>query len=120
MFDFEKLIVYSHAKKFNLSVTEFIKTASINRITKDQLYRASLSIMLNIAEGSGRFSKADKKRFYVVARGSAFECLAIFDSLKDKAEIEVALFEDFYKKLEEISKMLFSLIRQLDSKSARP
>ena len=35
--------------------------------------------MLNIAEGAGRFSPADKARFYGIARGSATECAAIVD-----------------------------------------
>jgi four helix bundle protein len=38
-----------------------------------------VSIVLNIAEGAGRFSPADKGRFYAIARGSATECAAIVD-----------------------------------------
>ncbi len=46
----------------------------------DQLYRASLSIPLNIAEGAGKVRDADKARFYAIARGSAMECGAILDA----------------------------------------
>ena len=38
-----------------------------------------MPIVLNIAEGAGRFSPADKARFYAIARGSATECAAIVD-----------------------------------------
>ena len=44
--------------------------------------RASLSIPLNIAEGVGKLSDAEKRRFYAIARGSAMECGAILDAIK--------------------------------------
>ena len=47
----------------------------------DQLDRASLSIALNIAEGAGRSGPRDQARCYAIARGSAFECLAVLDLL---------------------------------------
>ena len=113
MFDFEKLQVYSHAKYYNRGVKNLLKNHVLEKGTKDQLHRASLSILLNIAEGSGRFSKADKRNFYVIARGSCFECVAIFDYLKDEGEIDGNIFAEFYSLLEEISKMLYAMIRNL-------
>jgi len=41
---------------------------------RDQLHRASISVVLNIAGGAGRFSAPDKARFSAIARGSATEC----------------------------------------------
>ena len=113
MFDFEKLDVYQKAKKFNKSVTIFLSTSKVDKTTKDQLRRASFSIMLNIAEGSGRFTNPDKRHFYVIARGSAFECVAIFDYLKDMDMISDIAFKQYYSFLEEISKMLFAMIKGL-------
>ena len=69
--------------------------------------------MLNIAEGSGRFTKPDKRNFYIIARGSVFECVAIFDYLKDMKQIEEDKFMQFYTSLEEVSKMLFAMIKEL-------
>jgi four helix bundle protein len=48
----------------------------------DQLRRAALSIPLNIAEGYGKRGRNDRANFYDIARGSAHECGAIFDSMK--------------------------------------
>ncbi len=67
MFDFEKLTVYLKAKEYNKKVNQFLSEISLDRTTNDQLRRASFSIMLNIAEGTGRFTKPDKRNFYVIS-----------------------------------------------------
>ena len=69
--DFEKLTVYQKAKEFNLIINEDVLTiTSLDRILKDQLRRASLSIVLNIAERCSRFGIADRKNYFVISRGS--------------------------------------------------
>ncbi len=73
MFEFQNLEVYKKAKIFHLETKQLITTINPDKTTKDQLSRASFSIPLNIAEGSGRFSKPDRRNFFVVARGSVFE-----------------------------------------------
>lgn len=85
-----------------------------DRVTNDQLRRASFSIMLNIAEGTSRFSNKDRKNFFVIARGSAFECVAILEYLQDTKEITQQVFIEKEHTLEEISKMLFGLIKNLN------
>jgi four helix bundle protein len=114
VFDFEKLTVYQKAKAFDKFVVSTIcSDKKIDRVIINQFKRASLSIPLNIAEGTSRYSKADRRHFYVIARGSAFECLAIFDILKDRNIISQDTYIDCYKKTEEISMMLFAMIRKL-------
>jgi four helix bundle protein len=49
---------------------------------KDQLERASQSVILNLAEGSAKPTKADKRRFYAIAFGSIREIQAVFDIIK--------------------------------------
>lgn len=115
MFDFEKLTVYAKAKGYNQTITTLLQNTTVDKVTYDQLRRASFSIMLNIAEGSGRFTKPDKRNFNVISRGSAFECVAILDYLHDNQVIDSAEFNTLYATLEEISKMLYSLIKGLRS-----
>ncbi len=116
MFDFEKLEVYKKAKAFNKVIYAFLKsTKNLDSITRDQLRRASFSIMLNLAEGTSRFSKADRRNFMVIARGSAFECVAILDFLQDENLLEQEKYQLYYRDAEELSKMLFAMIRKLET-----
>ncbi len=114
MFDFEKLDVYQKAKQFNKEVYSFLRNSkTLDSVSKNQLRRASLSVMLNIAEGSSRFSKPDRRNFFVISRGSAFECTALFDFLKEEVVLTEDEFRNFYNKADELSRMLFTMIRNL-------
>ena len=53
----------------------------IHRFARDQWLRASQSIPLNIAEGNGKSSVSDRRRYFEIARGSVLECAAIQDVL---------------------------------------
>lgn len=111
MFDFERLEVYKKAKALNKEILAFVKsTKSVDAYIRDQLRRASVSTVINIAEGSGKFSKRDKKNFYVIARGSVYECVSLFEIIFEERQISEKNFEFFYKKLEVVSKMLLGLI----------
>ncbi len=115
MFDFEKLVVYQRSKTFHLDIMRWlISNQAVDLVTRDQLRRASLSIALNIAEGSGRFSQKDRKNFFVIGRSSVFEVAAIFDILKSSSRIAAADFEKFYHEADELSRILFALIKKLE------
>lgn len=113
--EFKDLIVYQKALQVNKDISiHILSIHELDKSLKDQLRRASLSIVLNIAEGSSRFSSADRKNFFVIARGSAFECAAILDvvsSTVKKESLDIAL------RLEEISKMLYKMIDTLRGRS---
>lgn len=72
--DAEELDVYRVALAAHAQATTIL--AGEHRILRDQLERASLSIILNVSEGAGRRSRKDKRRHYAIARGSAMECAA--------------------------------------------
>ena len=78
--DHERLDVYQLAIDFLVFANELVEALPRGRRhLADQLTRASLSIVLNLAEGVGQYSKADKRRFYLTARGSATESAALLD-----------------------------------------
>ncbi len=111
MFDFEKLEVYKKAKELNKEILKFLKeNKQIDSYLRDQLRRASISMVINIAEGSGKFSKADKRNFYTIARGSVYECVSLFELIFEDNQITKETFQNFYQGLEIISKMLLGLI----------
>ena len=116
MFDFEKLTVYQKAKSFNKEISTWLRSnQKIDAVTRDQLRRAALSIPLNIAEGTGRFTPKDRRNFYVIARSSIFEVAAILDILKDDGGIEPLLFVKLYQDADELSRILFVMVRKLES-----
>ena len=112
-FLFENLEVYKQTLELIDSLSEWLEIVKIPSALKDQLTRASSSIALNIAEGTGRFTKGEKKNFYVMSRGSVYECVAVLQILRKQNRIQSEYYEKFYNNLEDLSKMLTSLINGL-------
>jgi four helix bundle protein len=77
--DANKLHVYHVALELHTLCSTLV--APLNRIVRDQLERASLSVVLNTAEAGGRHSRREKARYYGIARGSATEVAALLDVL---------------------------------------
>ena len=81
-FDHERLDVYQVSLEFARWVYIICgRLKGMNRHARDQLLRASQSVPQNIAEGNGKRSKPDRRRFFLIANGSALECAAILDTL---------------------------------------
>ena len=105
MFDFEQLTVYQKALKLNDKIFKFLKKyKNIDYFLQDQLKRASTSIALNIAEGVGRFTVPDRRRFYVISRGSAFEVVAVMQMIIRQYPIDINEYREIRSDTEEICK----------------
>lgn len=78
----------------------------------DQLRRAAISIVLNIAEGSGR-TKRDFRNFLRNARASCYECAAVLHIAHRRAYISQDKHNHCAQQLTDISKMLSGLMRSL-------
>ena len=71
---------------------------------QDQLFRATLSVSLNISEGNMRGTVKDKRRFMLMAYGSVREAQTILTMIKAEAQFKLA---------DQIGGCLYSLIRNL-------
>src|SRR5438552_17815860 len=91
-FDHERLDVYQEAIAFCGWVEDLLSEVTVKASAKDQLDRASTSIPLNIAEGNGKFSNADRARFLEIARGSALECAACIVLLTVRRLVDIERF----------------------------
>jgi four helix bundle protein len=78
--DHERLTVYQVALDFVVIADDLAGVFPPGRAyLADQLHRAATSVVLNVAEGAGEFSRKEKARFYRMARRSATESAAILD-----------------------------------------
>ena len=113
-FDHEKLDVYNVAIQWVVLAQDISQSMPRgNASLADQLRRAASSIALNIAEGAGEFSPADKARFYRMAKRSATECAAVLDVAKRRHAIQPARSKTGRDLLLRIVSMLVKLSKVL-------
>ena len=116
-FMFENLQVYQKAVDFTDRACALTETFPRGyRFLVDQLNRAALSVATNLAEGNGRFTKADRKNFFVIARGSVQECVPLLELARRRKLIDEAHHTSMRDDLETIAKMPSGLINGLDKR----
>ncbi|MFL6501701.1 MAG: four helix bundle protein [Candidatus Udaeobacter sp.] len=123
-FDHENLDVYQLELRFVGWVTALLAnikqrptSARIAEVS-DQLDRASLSALLNTAEGNGRRQRQTRAKFFDDARGSVTECAACLDALVAKAICTSEEIGDGKQLLLRIASMLTKLVMRFDSSSS--
>ncbi|MBI2027417.1 MAG: four helix bundle protein [Deltaproteobacteria bacterium] len=95
----EKFRTYQLAKSFYFRC----RGLKMKGPCKDQFDRALLSILLNLAEGSGKITAKDKRRFYAIAFGSLREVQALLD---------LNGYEDELKSSDHLAASLYCLIHR--------
>ncbi|MFN7160621.1 MAG: four helix bundle protein [Candidatus Gracilibacteria bacterium] len=113
MFDFEKLIAYKKARETYQVIQNKIPFYKLTPIIRDQLQRALVSMVINIAEGTGKLSPNDRKNFYVIARGSTYECASLLDLIQDTSIVSIEQISYLKNSLEQVSRLLSVLIKEL-------
>jgi four helix bundle protein len=86
---------------------------------RDQIQRASISIMSNIAEGYGRESQNEFIRFLLIAKGSAYEVESLLEVGTMLGYISRTQFHENTLLINEISKMIRSLVATLKIPKAK-
>ncbi len=107
----QKLEVFKAAKDFAIECYKVSKILPneerFNMV--QQIRRAALSVVLNIAEGSSRKSEVERKRFFEISRGSLVEIDAAFDVAN-----ELKYFEGYnLSHLNELTNKTFSMLSKM-------
>ncbi|OGY42442.1 MAG: hypothetical protein A2Y67_00155 [Candidatus Buchananbacteria bacterium RBG_13_39_9] len=107
-FRFLKWPVYKDSQKLFGLILKIYETFPnhIKYSIGQQLVRAAFSIILNIAEGSGRKTDKELNRFFDIALGSCYELLACIDTLNSQGLIIVADYKKVYDSLDNITNQL--------------
>lgn len=111
---FEDIIAWQKAKELTVLIYSEFKS-SRDFIFKDQIQRASLSIMNNIAEGFGRQGPREFRQFLYIARGSCFEVHSMIHLARDLGSISSESFEQMESLVNESGKIISGLIRSIST-----
>lgn len=106
-FRFRKFTVYQDAKNLHKVIVSLtIRFPRTYLYLGDQLRRSSLSIILNIAEGSSKQSDKDFNRYIAIALGSVNETIASLEVALELKLITIIQFKSIETKCEIIEKQL--------------
>ena len=110
--DADRLEVYRVAREFDVFAARVLPRRGCTSL-RDQLERASSSIVLNIAEGCGRYARPEKAHFYRIARGSAMECAGALDVALGRGLVTAAAHRQGRGMLMRVVQMLTRLAQRM-------
>jgi four helix bundle protein len=111
---FTKLVVWQVSHKLVIATLRFCERLSFGDPIRNQMERSCMSITANIAEGFGRQSVADKKHFYIIARGSAYELQDQLLVARDIGKLNEVEFRELAKLSLDSIRLLHGLIRSIN------
>ncbi len=116
MRNFHQLSIWSKGHLLTLKIytltKSFPKEETFGLIS--QMRRAAYSVPCNIAEGCGRNTVPEFKRFLTIATGSASELEYQLFLSKDLGYISETVFKDLELETIQLRKMIYSLIKKID------
>ena len=113
---FEEIVAWQKARVLTAEVYAVTRDESFRRDfgLRDQICRASVSVMSNVAEGFERGSRREFARFLRIARGSVGEVRAQLYVALDVGYLDADTFDGLAEQTRAITHMLNALIRHLD------
>ncbi len=114
-FRFRKWKVYEESQALYKEISGFVQNLPREHRfgAGDQLLRCALSIILNMAEGSGKNTAKDLSRYLDISLGSAYETLACLDTLQRNNFLTKTQFASFEEKLESICNQIGGFKKKL-------
>ena len=116
---FEEIKAWQKARQVTKRIYQITNEGSFAKDfgLRDQIRRSSVSIMANISEGHGRRSDQEFAHFLNFAHGSAAETQSHLYMAFDLDYLKQDDFKQLYDLLDEVSRMLMSLIQHLRTDS---
>ncbi len=112
---YKDLEIYKGSYKLSLYIYKIT-----NKYPKDELYgitsqlrRAAVSVPLNIAEGYGRLSEDDFKRFLKISLGSSNETCTLIEISKDLGYINYEEYHSLIKQYDILGRKIYKFIEKL-------
>jgi len=109
---FEEIFAWQKAKALSVGIYKAFETSKDFGF-RDQIQRASVSIMNNIAEGFERQTNKEFKQFLFIAKGSCAEVRSMLYLAKELSCVENGQLDLLVDNTVEISKILTGLIRSI-------
>jgi four helix bundle protein len=113
---FEEIKSWQEARSLTSAIYVATREGDFSRdyCLRDQVRRASVSIMANIAEGFGRSSRREFAQFLGIANGSALEVQSHLYVARDLGYIDAAQFEALMEKAHAVSRLIGGMINHLN------
>ena len=117
-FRFYHFKIYLQSKEFHSDCVKICKKFPAEFFyLANQLKRATLSVILNIAEGSGKESEKDFRRYLMNALGSINEAAACLDVACGEGLIDQKRFQEMMEKCWELKNRIGKLASKIKSKA---
>lgn len=114
---FEDIVAWQEARELNREIYRLGESSRLANdfALRDQIRRASISIMANIAEGFERRSRRDFRHFLGIALGSTSEVRSHLYVALDLGYLDQPEFKRLYERTTLISKLIFGFMKRLST-----